>query len=399
MIFIFDQTGKCWGIHIISNSASEINSLANSLFNSPIRSFICIMFKSTKHWTYLKKISIAEMVYLFIFVMIVPLSVGVQIFSDFSFTLSLILVHLLNLPSLILFYRWLLPKTLFNKKPFVFLIALPLFLIIYELNARLTYVIIINLPFVPVQYRTNLASVEPWKWTGRLLQNLDYTVLLLLSATGLFFIKELFKRQHKLDQLQSDKLKLELDQLKSQIQPHFFFNTLNNLYAMSLQGSAKTSQSIANLSEIMRYVLYETRGEKVMLEKEIVFLKSYLDLECIRYADENIIQFSVQGNSDGILIEPLLFLPLIENCFKHSLQHKISGNQVQLILTIDEDEITFQTSNLLIQKSVTGSSENGIGLHNVRKRLELLYPGKHQLVIVEEESKFIVTLTIQLNKI
>lgn len=358
---------------------------------------ICDMFETTKKWSYYKKIKLVELLYLFILLVISPLSIGLQIFEQFSFTLSLILVNILQLPSIVFFYRWLLPRTLFNKRPWWFLASLPFYLLLYELNARVAFLLMINLPFIPGKYRSNLASVEPWHWTGSLIQNMGYTLLILLSSIGLLFIRELFKRQHIVDQLQSDKLRLELNQLKSQIQPHFFFNTLNNLYALSLQGSPKTSVSIANLSGIMRYVLYEAREEKVLLAKEIAFMHSYLELERIRHNDDTTLQFGVQGNPDGTLIEPLLFLPLIENCFKHSLHHKIPGNQVQLLMTIDEEEITFQTSNLKALKAEAAAKESGIGLHNVRKRLELLYPGRHQLLVTEEDSQFIVTLSVQLN--
>lgn len=356
------------------------------------------MFEGMKNWSYYKKIKLVEALYLFILAVIVPLSIGLQIFDKFSFTFSLVLINVLQLPSIIFFYRWLLPRTLFNNRPWWFLASLPLYLLLYELNARLTYLLMINLPFIPEQYRSNLASADPWHWNEGLIQNMGFTLMILLSSIGLLFIRELFKRQHIVDQLQSDKLRLELDQLKSQVQPHFFFNTLNNLYALSLQGSPKTSVSIANLSGIMRYVLYEAREERVLLAKEIAFIHSYLELERIRHNDDNVIQFGVQGNPNGILIEPLLFLPLIENCFKHSLHHKIPGNQVQVLMTIDEEEVTFQTSNLVAPKTETPSKDSGIGLYNVRKRLELLYPGRHQLLVTEENSQFIATLSIQLKQ-
>lgn len=358
------------------------------------RLLFCSMFEN---WSYRKKVRLAELLYLAILSIIIPFTVGVQIFSQFSFTLSLILINVLQVPSIILLYKWFLPRTLLRKKYGWFALGLPFYLLVYEINARLSFMIAINLPFVPQGYRNNLSSVKPWTWTGSLIQNMDYTLLIMLSAIGLLFVREVFKRQHQVDQLQSDKLRLELDQLKSQIQPHFFFNTLNNLYALSLQGSPQTSVSIANLSSIMRYVLYEAREEKVLLAKEIAFMHSYLGLERIRHSDENLIQFGVQGNPNGIMIEPLLFLPLIENCFKHSLHHKIPGNQVQILLNIDEEEIIFQTSNLKIADPSFIRQEGGIGLYNVRKRLELLYPKKHQLVVTEEDSRFIVTLTLQLS--
>lgn len=354
------------------------------------------MFEGISNWSYNRKTRLAELVYLTILTVIIPLTVGLQLFGNVSFTLSYIFLNFLQIPSILLFYRWFLPRTLFNKQPWWFLAGLPVYFLIYELNARIAYFVEIYAPFIPEQYQKNLSSVHPFTWTGRLIQNIDYTLLILLSATGFVFIRELFKRQHVVDQLRADKLQLELGQLKSQVQPHFFFNTLNNLYALSLQGSPKTSVTIANLSGIMRYVLYETQQEKVLLAKEIAFLHSYIDLERIRHTDENSIHFAVQGNADGILVEPLLFLPLVENCFKHSLQHKIPGNQVQIMMTIDEEEINFQTSNLVNKQPAAIPTEGGIGLANVRKRLELLYPNRHQLTVNEEEYRFIVTLSIQL---
>jgi len=353
------------------------------------------MFKGISHWSYNQKIRLAEIIYFVILSVIIPLTIGLQIFDRFSFTLSYILLNLLQVPSILLFYRWLLPQTLIKKRYWWFFFSLPFYLLIYELNARLAYAMEINLPIIPEHYQKNLLSVHPFEWKGKLIQNLDYTLLILLSSIGIVFIRELFKRQHIVDQLRSDKLQLELEQLKSQVQPHFFFNTLNNLYSLSLQGSPKTSVTIANLSGIMRYVLYEAREEKVLLAKEIAFIHSYLDLERIRHTDEGIIQFGVQGNPNGILIEPLLFLPLIENCFKHSLAHKIPGNQVQILMTIDEEEITFQTTNLITIRPADRAKEGGIGLFNVRKRLGLLYPGRHQLLVNEEGSQFLVTLSIQ----
>ncbi len=366
--------------------------------SAPVRASIVFfrMIAWFEHLSYSRKIRVAEGLYLFVLVIVIPLAVGAQIFDRFSFTLSLVLVNLLQLPSILLLYRWLLPKTLFNKKGWLFVTALPIYVIFYELNARLAYLFILKLPFVPAAYRANLASVEPGTWKGGLIQNLDYTLLIILTAIGFLFIRELFKRQHILDRLSSEKLSLELSQLKSQLQPHFFFNTLNNLYSLSLQASPKTSVSIANLSGIMRYVLYEANGEQVSLSKEIAFLHSYVDLERIRHSNEDLINFSIQGNPNGIIIAPLLFLPLIENAFKHSLLHRIPGNRIEILLTIDAEEIIFQTCNLIKPSSATSDEGGGIGLKNLQKRLELLYPGKHQLSIDDRDAQFIVTLTLKL---
>lgn len=199
-------------------------------------------------------------------------------------------------------------------------------------------------------------------------------------------------------ELQAEKLRLELNQLKSQVQPHFFFNTLNNLYSLSVQGSPKTPVVIANLSSIMRYVLYESAAEKVALSKEINFMQNYIDLERLRHNDPTIIQFNVQGHSENLLIEPLLFLPLIENCFKHSLQQATQPSPIVISMLIDEHEIIFETRNKKADVLASlPTKPGGIGLLNVRKRLSLLYPDKHQLQIEEDLHNFNVTLSIELH--
>lgn len=354
------------------------------------------MFSAQRRWTFQQQTKAGEAAFLALLVVVIPLAVGLQVFSNFSWTLSLVLLSALQLPSIIILYRWYLPQTLLRRRFALFGALLPFFIILYELNARLSYFLMIRLPFIPQGYQNNLLSAKPYQVPPIFIQNLDYTLLILLAATGFLFFQDWFRRQHTLDQLKADKLKLELDQLKAQIQPHFFFNTLNNLYALSLQGSPKTSVTIANLSGIMRYVLYEAQQPQVLLAKEIAFIHSYLDLERIRHANEDLIQFTVQGNPNGHMIEPLLFLPLIENCFKHSLYKRIPGNQVRIILTVDEKELVFQTTNLLATQEAP-ADWGGIGLQNVRKRLLLLYPGRHDLDIEATDTTFNVNLCLQIN--
>ncbi|RZK22174.1 MAG: GHKL domain-containing protein, partial [Flavobacterium sp.] len=177
----------------------------------------------------------------------------------------------------------------------------------------------------------------------------------------------------------------------------FFFNTLNNMYSLSVQSSPETAKMITDLSSIMRYVLYDSNHEKVKLEQEVEFIRSYIHLENLRHTKENLIDFTIQGDINQILIEPLLFMPLIENTFKHALHSDADNKYVKLVLSVDESELIFQTSN---QKVLSHDEKHktfgGIGLNNVRKRLELLYPGRHELVIHTEDDNFIVTLLINL---
>jgi LytS/YehU family sensor histidine kinase len=205
--------------------------------------------------------------------------------------------------------------------------------------------------------------------------------------------KKVIKKEGKMQELRYSNIKLELENLRAQIQPHFFFNTLNNLYNLSLKKSTKAPEIISSLKNIMHYVLYESR-QKVPLIKEIRFMNDYFDLERIRHTNPDLIDFKVQGNPKGIEIEALLFLPLIENCFKHALQKDMLENPITISLLIDNNKIVFQTINTLIEDKT--DKIGGIGLANVKKRLKLLYGDKQQFDIVKSKDRFIATIIIQL---
>ena len=351
---------------------------------------------SFSSFNYKQKSVVAEISYLIFISILSPFAVGFQIFTQISFTLSLVVANVLGIPSIILFYRVYLPYTVGRKKYLLAVLLFPFYILIYELNSRYASILEINMSFIPQGYRNNLLAGHPYDFTGGYFnQSLGYTSLVLLAATSLYVIKLLFKSQHTLYTLETEKLKLELDHLKSQVQPHFFFNTLNNMYSLSVQNSPKTPQMITDLSGIMRYVLYETRNEKVHLQEEVNFIKSYINLENLRHDQSDIIDFSIQGNIEGIKIEPLLFLPLIENTFKHALQKDIPDKWVKLVLSADEDELIFQTTNPAVMGSeISDKLPGGIGLMNVKQRLKLLYPGRHELVIHDDNDSFTVTLVI-----
>ena len=337
----------------------------------------------------------AEVCYLFFIGVVSPLAVGLQIYDQLPMILSLLLQNILGIPVIMVFYRIYLPETFGRKRYLLFVLLFPAYIFFYEIASRLTSLILINLPFIPSRYRENLAGSHPEDFTqGYFNQTVGYTSLILLAATSLYVLRLLIKNQHNLTTVANQKLTLELDQLKAQVQPHFFFNTLNNMYALSIQNSPRTPQMITDLSAIMRYVLYDARPEKVSLEQEITFIRSFIHLENLRHNQEDLIEFLVQGDINNVQIEPLIFLPLIENSFKHVLHRDTPVKWVRLILTVDDKELVFQTTNA---KSI-GSNEDrpmgGIGLTNVRTRLKLLYPDRHELVIHDEADSFTVTLTI-----
>ncbi|WP_229252603.1 sensor histidine kinase [Dyadobacter helix] len=192
----------------------------------------------------------------------------------------------------------------------------------------------------------------------------------------------------------------ELNFLKGQLHPHFLFNTLNNLYGLTLSQSPKSPEVVIGLSGILRYMLYEANTAYVDLTKDVEMIKSYIALEKIRYEERLEINFSINGLHSGYRIAPLLLLPLVENAFKHGAGEKVGDAWINMDLRIKDDKLKFKVSNskpehrVITDKERQGSS---IGLTNIRKRLDILYPSAHKLRIIEEEEMFLAVLEIRLN--
>jgi len=203
------------------------------------------------------------------------------------------------------------------------------------------------------------------------------------------FYSQSFKTERKA-------LKLERDFLKAQLNPHFLFNTLNSIYALSLRKDDKAPQTIAQLSEMMRYTLYESDAQLVPLEKELDYIKNHVKLERTRYSQNaNIVCEIDDWQVDGQLIAPLLTFTFIENAFKYGLRNGEKGF-ISLFILVEENTFDFVISN---DKEEPGAKTDfgGIGLQNVQKRLQLLYPGRHSLSIKDEEDRFTVELFINLS--
>ncbi|MGN6800858.1 MAG: sensor histidine kinase [Ginsengibacter sp.] len=193
-----------------------------------------------------------------------------------------------------------------------------------------------------------------------------------------------------------EKLNLERDFLKAQLNPHFLFNTLNNLYGLSLREDEQTPVVITQLSEMMRYTLYESNAQLVPLEREINYLENYVRLEKMRYKSEASIVCEIDDSRvDGQLIAPLLTFTFVENAFKYGMKRRGEGF-VKIFISVENNVFYFSILNdkPLKQKA---SEFGGIGLENAKKRLELLYPGAHALAIEDKENAYFVELTINLN--
>jgi len=222
-----------------------------------------------------------------------------------------------------------------------------------------------------------------------------FSIVFLISTTLRMSI-EWFKNERLRRELENEKLKAELQVLKAQIDPHFFFNVLNNICSLARKKSNDTEKFIIKLSELIRYNLYENKSEKFFLEKEINFLKSYIEIQQLRIDKNAIISFDYKNTDINLMIEPMILFPFVENAFKHGISYQ-NTTEINIKISTESNKLFFEIDNPITDKSANISYEcSGIGLNNVKKRLNLLYPEKHILDITSDESVFKVSLIIEL---
>jgi len=236
-------------------------------------------------------------------------------------------------------------------------------------------------------------------FVSQLLLNLALNLIMLACALGYGFAKNWLKGEKLKQSLKQEKLLAELNFLKSQINPHFLFNVLNMAYSSATcNGDEKTADIIEKLSGMMRYMLYESNVDRVNLEKEIEFLNNYIKLQEMRLSSDisTEVNFQVRGNINQSQIAPLILIPFIENAFKYGISLDTPG-EIQILLNMNGKQLGLRVQNKIHGYLRTIDKKNsGIGLVNVRKRLELLYPGKHLLDIDKTGGLFSVNLMITL---
>ncbi len=218
------------------------------------------------------------------------------------------------------------------------------------------------------------------------------TFFIYFSVFFLLFTRWVFRQMRTIIQLKNEKAKTELLHLKSQVNPHFFFNMLNNLYGLVNKDSKKAQQLILKLSDMMRYSIYEGQKEFVTLEEEIEYLKNYIELHQMRYHKNIDIQFDLDIQEEGVKVMPLLFIILLENAFKHGVENLRKDAYVYLDMRMTENEIIFRMENNFDKTEV--SEQTGIGLKNLKRRLELVYPNQHILTLSETKNVYKAELRI-----
>ena len=222
----------------------------------------------------------------------------------------------------------------------------------------------------------------------------------LVTAVGvmIYLLGKWKRHQHLTEVLLKEKVAAELQLLKSQVQPHFIFNTLNNIYMLSLKGSSQTSDMIYRLSALLSYMIYDSKQDTIEFNKELEYIKNYIDLEKIRYGERLDIQLNVFNNTKNTYVPPLLILPLVENAFKHGVSNEVDNSWIHIDITLKKNKLTFKIENSFNEGQILISQfGSGLGLVNLRKRLEIFYPNGYELKTMQDESSYLVTLKLDLN--
>lgn len=195
-------------------------------------------------------------------------------------------------------------------------------------------------------------------------------------------------------ELENKNLQTELALLKAQINPHFLFNTLNNIDILIEKDAKTASEYLKKLSDILRFMLYDTPKETIPLGTELDYIKTYIELQKIRTANANFVKFEVHGSTGGLFIAPMIFIPFIENAFKHSTNKKVD-NAIEITIAIQNDEIDFSCVNVFDEANALQQPNSGLGLELINSRLNLFYRGNHQLKVDKADNRFAVHLTIK----
>jgi len=299
-------------------------------------------------------------------------------------------------------YLWLVPKFFLQDRKFTYVIIVIAFILSTHYITNFIEESYLFDPIEDAKFREAMKNVTgkdenfrpPMKAFG-FFNHFISSVLLSGFAIGLGVMEKLSKTEKKQKELEKEKLNSELAFLKNQISPHFFFNTLNNIYSLIGIDGPTAQESVLKLSRLMRYLLYESEHGETMISKEIDFMNNYIDLMKLRLNPRVEIQIDFPKEFSDFSFPPLLFIPFIENAFKHGVSSR-DRSFITINMKIDHDQISFAAQNSKGKSSQTGDLQHsGIGLDNVQKRLALLFPDNHKLKIEQDETVFRVDLSIQ----
>jgi two-component system, LytTR family, sensor histidine kinase AlgZ len=285
-------------------------------------------------------------------------------------------------------YFLLLPRFLQNRKVWRYLLELAAALLIL-ITARI---------YLERFLIDGFTNQERYLYSPRFLLHVITTnIFIVVFLSMIRFAVDWFEFEANRKSAENEKLLAELNFLKAQINPHFLFNTLNNLYYLAYTQSPNTTEVIAKLSQMMRYMIYDSNYLQVPLTKEIEYMQNYISLERLRLNDQIPIKFEIEGPTEGVLIAPLIFITFLENAFKHGVSNHYPGAWVNISIRLRGKQCIYRVENSKLTGSKPEANEkSGIGLQNVKRRLELSYPEKHSLSIDDKPDRYSVELNITL---
>ncbi len=311
------------------------------------------------------------------------------------FPFSFYWVHFLfNLPALALFAYpvtyFFYPKIIKKQKPAVWIgLALALAVVSSLLKLYTTYHLFYGL------YLPHELAWTDWLSLNQVIKNLFWVGL----PAGLLLIMRFYRDwlafQKERTKMINHRLEAELQMLKSQLNPHFLFNVLNNLYALAIQKSDDTPRLIARLSDLFEFMLYQSSKNMVPLADEVELIKTYVELQTMKYGDRLKFNINFEKGDANRMVAPLILFPFIENCYKHGCSNDPGQPFIDLNIIARSDQIVFRVSNSKPSKIISGEKKaGGIGIQNTRKRLEILYPGRHELRITDLPQAYHVELEL-----
>lgn len=306
----------------------------------------------------------------------------------YSKTILLVtLITLTHIPLFLLNTEWLIPKVLHQKGVTIYFWSLLAVVTVFYLYHNFVLDIV-------------KGYLEPEQTHGkRTITGLVAILLVAAISTGYGLLRYLTAQEKIHQEKQQERLQSELSFLRSQISPHFIFNILNSIVYLIRSKSPLAEPVTMELSELMRYMLYESEKEQIPLEKEVFYLKNYIALQEVRFGEDVEIRFQTEGSPTTQIIEPMILIPFVENAFKHGVG-MIIDPVVQVTVKIIDNTLHFSVKNKIAPEiGEDKDNSSGIGLRNVRRRLELLYPKAHQLDINQENGWFVVDLNLTLTNI
>jgi two-component system, LytTR family, sensor histidine kinase AlgZ len=285
-------------------------------------------------------------------------------------------------------YFYLLPRFLEKKRwlPYILQFIVPFTLVIIARVVSQRYII------------DGYTYQEKYFYSSTfIIQTAVITLFITIFISLLRFVSEWFEIEAIRQEVQTEKLTAELNFLKAQINPHFLFNTLNNLYYLAYSKSENTTEVISKLSQVMRYMIYDANYERVLLDKEIEYMQNYISLERLRLNNQIPISFTINGNTSGVEVAPLILITFLENAFKHGVTNTNASAWVNINIDVKGDVLHYTVENSKGKNAMEDNGgKSGIGLSNLKRRLELMYPDRHRLKVEDSADRYYIELQITL---